>query len=365
MKILYAIQGTGNGHLARATELVPLLNEIAQTDILISGIQCDLHLPFKVDYQKYGASFIFGKKGGVNIFKTIFKQRPLRFFFDVLTLPVNEYDLVLCDYEPISAWSCLFFGVPCIGISHQNAVLHPLSPKPNKNDRLGKFVLKYYAPVSHKFGFHFNALDNDCFNPVIRKEIRNAIPVNNSHYTVYLPAYSNNEIENILSSFQQIEWEVFSKHCKEPGRKNNILFRPVSSTDFTKSFISCAGILCTAGFETPAEALFMGKKLCVIPMKNQYEQWCNAAFLAKMGITVLTNLKEQENELGEWIKSGVGLKINYPDESKNLLNRIITHQQYENAAFAFYKGHVIDKLRPLQIKMISLKSQIHKIGSHR
>ncbi len=46
-------------------------------------------------------------------------------------------------------------------------------------------------------------------------------------------------------------------------------------------------MLCGAGFETPAEALFLGKKLMVIPMKGQYEQHINAASLKELGIPVL------------------------------------------------------------------------------
>jgi hypothetical protein len=38
-------------------------------------------------------------------------------------------------------------------------------------------------------------------------------------------------------------------------------------------------------FETPAEALFLGKKLLVIPMTGQYEQECNAAALAALMLT--------------------------------------------------------------------------------
>ena len=48
MKVLYAIQGTGNGHLSRAGEIVPMLNEYAQVDILISGSQADIKPNFPV-----------------------------------------------------------------------------------------------------------------------------------------------------------------------------------------------------------------------------------------------------------------------------------------------------------------------------
>ena len=36
MKVLYAFQGTGNGHIARAQEIIPILKKYAEVDILIS-----------------------------------------------------------------------------------------------------------------------------------------------------------------------------------------------------------------------------------------------------------------------------------------------------------------------------------------
>ena len=70
MKILYAIQGTGNGHISRAREIVPLLQAYGDLDILISGTQADVKLTQAIKYQLHGFSFVFGKNGGVNHFKT-------------------------------------------------------------------------------------------------------------------------------------------------------------------------------------------------------------------------------------------------------------------------------------------------------
>jgi len=323
LKILYAIQGTGNGHLARATEIVPMLNKLGDTDVLVSGIQGDIQLPFPVKYHFYGLSFIFGKKGGVSLWQTVRRSRPFRLLRDILKLPVNDYDLVICDFEPVTAWACKIRGKKCVGLSHQNAVLHPQAPKPAHHDLMGHFILKYYSPASVKYGFHFKALDEKNFTPVIRPDIRKKNPTNKGHYTVYLPAYSNEEIELILSQFPQYNWEVFSKHSKESYREGSIWFRPVSLNDFSESFVSCAGILCTAGFETPAEAIHMGKKLCVIPMKKQYEQACNAAFVGNMGIRVLTNWHESHKQLADWLQYDEPLKINYPDETFRILERLV------------------------------------------
>ena len=70
MKILYAIQGTGNGHLSRSMEIVPLLKQMAEVDVLVSGTQGDLELPFPVKYKLNGFGFIFGKSGGVDLWKS-------------------------------------------------------------------------------------------------------------------------------------------------------------------------------------------------------------------------------------------------------------------------------------------------------
>ena len=105
MKILYAIQGTGNGHLARATEIVPILKSMADTDVLISGTQADLKVPFNIDLNFSGMSFIVGQNGGVDIIKTIQRMPIVQFLNDVRNLPVNNYDLVISDFEPVTAWA--------------------------------------------------------------------------------------------------------------------------------------------------------------------------------------------------------------------------------------------------------------------
>lgn len=326
MKILYAIQGTGNGHLARATEIVPILKSMASTDVLISGTQSDLNVPFKIDYRFSGLSFIIGKKGGVSLIKTIQRMPVKQFFHDVTRLPVEQYDLVISDFEPVSAWACRLRGKTCVGLSHQNAVLHPSSPRPKYNDLVGKLILKRYAPATFHYGFNFKNSPPYIFPPVIRKDIRSAEITVNNHYSVYLPAYSDDQIRTVLSKIPQVEWQVFSKHSKTKYSVDNVHFQPVSLEEFTKSFLSCTGLICTAGFEGPAEAIYMGKKLCVIPMKKQYEQYCNAAYLKSMGIKVLDHFTNSSEELSEWVQHSTALQINFPDLTREILENILrTH----------------------------------------
>jgi uncharacterized protein (TIGR00661 family) len=324
MKILYAVQGTGNGHLSRAIDIIPYLQQIGDVDILVSGTQGDLVLPFPIKYSLRGLSFIFGKSGGVNLWKTILKADLRLLSKTIKSLPVHKYDLVINDFEPIAAWACYLQNKPCIALSHQAAVLSALAPQPEHKDMVGKLILNSYAPASVKYGFHFLPYDENIYTPVIRKAVRNQEVSDRGHYTVYLPSYDDDRLIKRLSAYKDVQWEVFSKHNKKPKHIKNITIAPVNSEQFTKSMARSSGVLCGAGFETPAEALYMGKKLLVIPMQNQYEQQLNAAALQEMGVPVIKSLKaKQEPAIAEWLKDGKKIAVNYPDKTQEIIYSII------------------------------------------
>jgi len=334
MKILYAIQGTGNGHLSRSMDIVPLLKKMGDVDVLVSGTQGDLALPFQVKYVFHGFGFVFGKKGGVDIWASFLKSRFRKFIQEINTLPVEDYDLVINDFEPVSAWACYMKNKPCIGLSHQSAVLSPNAPKPDDADMMGRLILKQYAPVTAQYGFHFEKYDVNIFTPVIRQQVRDQKISNKGHYTVYLPAYDDKRLVKYLSEFKDVKWDVFSKHNKKTFKHKNISIQPIDNEKFIKSMAESAAVLCGGGFETPAEALYMGKKLLVIPMKTQYEQQLNAAALKQMGVTVVKSLKPKHNDIIlDWINNGKIIPVNYPDTTQAILNLVFEHHAHSSTAF--------------------------------
>ena len=42
MRIFYAVQATGNGHIARALEILPYLKQYGEVDIFLSGTNAQL-----------------------------------------------------------------------------------------------------------------------------------------------------------------------------------------------------------------------------------------------------------------------------------------------------------------------------------
>jgi uncharacterized protein (TIGR00661 family) len=325
MKVLYAIQGTGNGHLSRARDIIPVLeSKKIELDILVSGTQADIDIPYPITYQLKGWSFIFGKKGGVDMWRTYLRTNAARLQKEIKSIPVAKYDLIINDFEPVTAWACKLQQRSCIGFSHQAAVLAPGVPKPGKNDPMGKFILRKYAPTTRAYGLHFKEYSENIFTPIVRQEIRKTTRSSKNHYTVYLPSYSDDKILNILSKVKGIQWEVFSKHTRTNFFWNNISVRKINNDGFIKSMASCKGMLCGAGFETPAEVLHMGKKLIVIPMKSQYEQQCNAAALKEMGVPIVKSLKMKHlGKLQDWVESDRKVEVYYPDITETIIDRIL------------------------------------------
>src|SRR5690606_13825912 len=324
MKILYAIQGTGNGHLCRAMDVIPCLQQLGDVDVLISGIQADIELPFEVKYRYHGLSFIFGKSGGIDFWRTFMSSTIRRFIQEINAVPVEKYDLIINDFEPITAWACHTKEIPCVGLSHQIGAMHPSSPKPEETDMMGRFIMKHYAPVTDGYGVHFIRYHESIFTPVIRNEVREANVTENGHYTVYLPAYDDAYLLKHLSKFKDVRWEVFSKHNTTPIHLKNISINPIDSAAFIQSMASSEGVLCGAGFETPAEALYLKKKLMVVPMKNQYEQHLNAAALEEMGVPVIPSLKRKfELDMELWLNNVDRVHVEYLDNTFEIVENIV------------------------------------------
>jgi uncharacterized protein (TIGR00661 family) len=312
VKILYAIQGTGNGHIARAEDIVPILRLQGDVDVFVSGAQADIKLPYAVKYKSKGLSFYFGKSGGVDLIKTFRRNSSKEVYREIKKFPVEKYDLVVNDFEPITAWACMRKEIPCVALSHQSALLSPLTPRPKTFDPVGEWILKNYAPVHHYVGFHFSRFDKNIFTPVIRERVRSAKVENKGHYTVYLPAYDDKKLVPLLTRLPKVKWHIFSKHAKKPYHVGKLSVFPVNNEEFTLSLASCNGVLCGAGFETPAEALYLRKKLLVVPMKRQYEQHYNAAALKQMGVPVLKKVKKKSIEkIQAWIDGDDHIAVEY------------------------------------------------------
>lgn len=325
MKIFYAIQATGNGHISRAMELIPYLQEHGTIDIFLSGNNSHLSLDFPIKYRSKGLSLYYNSSGSLDYWKILRGIHPFTLRKEIQELPVEKYDLVINDFEFITAAACARKKVHSIQVGHQASFQSSFVPRPTNRNAIGEWVLKNYAKAADYVGLHFDQYDDFILHPVIKKEILNAQPIDKGHITVYLPSYSDHYLENVFRQHSDLRFHIFSKEVKQETQRNNILLVPVAKDKFNKSLVECHGIITGAGFETPAEALYLGKKILAIPAGGQYEQLCNAAALEKLRVVCPEKVNESFRPLlSRWIESSQPITLKFADTVPRLINRLLS-----------------------------------------
>lgn len=332
MKILYAVQATGNGHISRAHQLYPYLQEYGEVDILLSGSNSTLPVELPVKYRARGLSLFYNQCGGLNYWRSFSEFSWKRVKKEARDLPVDNYDIIINDFDHITARACSQKGVPSIQFGHQASFMSDATPRPEKRSILGEFILKNYAPATHYVGLHFGRYDSFVFPPIIKEIFLNARPVNHGHITVYLPSYNKLYLTEIFKEASPVPIHWFAKEVTQPYTVGNIHYFPIDQNYFNDSLIHCHGLLTGGGFETPAEALYLGKKLLTIPIQGQYEQECNTAALQKAGIARLRVLDHKSSHIFfEWIHSNGnlhGLEANNIQETLSfIMNKAHTWTQ--------------------------------------
>ena len=292
MKIFYAVQATGNGHISRATEILPYLERYGNVDIFLSGSNHSLKTKLPIAYRSKGVSLFYNSVGAVDLYKTLSSIHLKKIFDEARFLPVEKYDLVINDFECITSLACKMKKIPSVHFGHQASFQSDKTPRPIKKEFSGEWVLKNYAKGSHTIGLHFNSYDKGIYSPIIKSKILESNPKDLGHITIYLNHFADETIITQLLKLKSHKFELFSNKTETPYTIENVKVFPVNSEMFNQSLINCHGIITGAGFETPAEALYLGKKLMVIPLKGQYEQKCNAAALEEFNVMVIDTIDE-------------------------------------------------------------------------
>jgi uncharacterized protein (TIGR00661 family) len=304
MRIFYAVQATGNGHISRANQIIPILKKHGHVDVLLSGNNFSLKPDFTVKFKSKGISLYYNQCGSVNLQKTVFSNAVFNAFKDARQLSLESYDLVINDFDFVTSLACNFQKVPSIHFGHQASFKSKKVPRPSKKDPIGELVLSHFAKAPYQVGLHFKSYDRGIFPPIVKEKITKAKPKDGGYYSIYLPSIDQFCIYESLKRVKNIQFHWFTHDAKEPRQDGNIKILPIGDGTFTQSLINSSGLITGGGFETPAEALYMGKKLLSIPIQKHYEQQCNAAALEEMGVSVLHNpdLDKFDSHISEWIE---------------------------------------------------------------
>ena len=314
MKIFYAIQATGNGHISRAVQLYPYLKKFGAVDFFMSGNNASLNVDIPIKYKSKGCSLHYSKCGGLDYWEIAKNINPLQMYRDAKALPLSDYDVVINDFDSVTALASKIQKVKSVQFGHQASFKSKLTPRSENNNLMGELVLQKYAPANKYLGLHFKEYDTFIHPPIIKDDIVNAAPTDLNHISVYLPSFDKDCLENAFRKVGDIQFHWFLNDIKKPYSVGNITYFPVNQKLFNDSLISSHGIITGGGFETPAEALYLNKKVLSIPIQKHYEQECNAAALKLLGVPVLSKVGNHfHDEIDNWLNG----KIVYPKIEAN------------------------------------------------
>lgn len=311
MKILYGVQATGNGHITRARAMAPALKRTGlKVDYLFSGREpqrlFDMQ-PFG-DYRcREGLTFCT-QKGKIALGPTFKKIKPTRFIREVRDLDVSGYDLILSDFEPVTAWAGRAAGKRVVGLGHQYAFLHPIPQY--RGNPLGPLITRFFAPADIRLGLHWHHFDQPILPPIAPVAIK-PTAVENDLYLVYLPFECLDAIRNLLLDITEYRFAIYHPGATH-SNEGHLMFRPPSRDGFQQTMARAAGVIGNAGFGLASEALQLGKKLLVKPLKGQPEQYSNA--LALELLEVAQSMKTLDRRaLNNWLENWQPHKVRYPD----------------------------------------------------
>ncbi|TRW48673.1 glycosyltransferase [Aliidiomarina halalkaliphila] len=317
MKILIGVQGTGNGHISRCHALAEALRkrDDIKADYLVSGRAQNKLFDMDIfgDYAwRPGLSFAV-REGRVSFLDTLSNNPWAQFWQDVRALDLSSYDLVVTDFEPVTAWAARRQGVRCIGMGRQYAFFRStptLSPS-----LLQRAMLKQFAPCDTMLGMHWENIGEHVIPPLIHGE-QTAQPSLQREVLVYLPFEPVSRIAALLANFPEYNFSVYHPDAV-PHIDGHVRYYEPSRPGFAQSFAKAEGVITNAGFETSSEALARGKKLLVKPLLGQFEQLANARCLRERRLaSVMENLNV--NHVEEWLEMNRPVRMDWPDVAPEL-----------------------------------------------
>lgn len=350
MKILFGVQGTGNGHITRCRTLALAFKEAGvEVDYIFSGRDPKDYFDMQAfsQYRTFSGMTFETTNGKINLRKTIKRIHAFRLIKDVKELDLSDYDCIISDFEPVSAWAAKHQQLDCIGISNQ-AVTQYIQPK--EYGFIARAIMKFYAPVSRPIALHWFHFDHPLIPPIVDKLEPSQ---QKDHIVVYLPFESIEDIKSLLTPFSDQTFYCFHPSIKQSEQVGHISLHPLCRDHFTRSVAQSAGIITNTGFALISEALVLGKKILTKPVSGQFEQLYNADCLEKLDLAQVMQTLEQD-KVKHWLTLPSPDPVVYPNVAKELVNWIVNNQKEDFAQLSRrlwsqvkYPAHVENKIRQL------------------
>jgi uncharacterized protein (TIGR00661 family) len=305
MRFLFLIQGEGRGHLTQALSFAAILKKEQHElvgvvvgksprrqvpDFFVQKIGVALTLVESPNFETDGLEkkILLGKTIRKSLAKIPSYWNSLQ---KIHTLIQEKHpEIVVNFYEPLAGLYHLLFAPKLAfwAIGHQYLEKHPeFTFDPNRG--LEKVLFRLHTRLtswgaSERLALSFLPKENrngvHVVPPLLREEVKELTISQEDFYLTYMvnPGYAE-EVLSFARNNPRVQIKAFWD--KKGAAENeyplpNLSFHQVNDQKFLEAMAACKGLLCTAGFESVCEAMFLGKPVVMVPIAGQYEQACNA-----------------------------------------------------------------------------------------
>jgi uncharacterized protein (TIGR00661 family) len=203
--------------------------------------------------------------------------------------------------------------------------------------RFTRILFPYiYTPIKNVIASHFFHFNQHILPPFLSKTITDhKLKANSKDNVLVYLAWE--ELEKMIALLHKIDKKHFIYYCDIQNEKRikNVTLKPFSENGFKNDLIESKHLITNAGFQLPAEALFIGKKILCKPLDGQPEQEHNAKILNDLGYATISKTIDI-NSINNWLHSSKKIKIDFP----NPLELIVDIIENKNKDFTYE----IDKL---------------------
>lgn len=300
MKILYGVPGEGMGHATRSKVMIEHL--LLKYDVqVVSSSRAfkflkeafgnrvheikGLHFAYKNAQVSKLGTFMLNLKHAPETLLHNFSQY----------LIINKQfkpDLVISDFESFTHVFAKAHKLPLISIDNMQVMNRckldiKISAEERENYTLAKSIVKAKVPgCLHYFvTSFFDAApvkeNTSIVPPIIRKAILEARPRAGDHVLMYQTSSSFGEVKQILKQLPGITFYVYGMNRNE--QDENVIFKSFSEQGFINDLASAKAVIANGGFSFISEAVYLQKPVYSFPIKGQFEQWMNAAYIDKLG----------------------------------------------------------------------------------
>ncbi len=316
MRFLFIIQGEGRGHLTQAISFAQLIRSQGHELVsVVVGKSKRRELPdffrkeisspiLSVDSPNFECD---AQQRKIQLGKTIWKNAlRLPVFWKSLqaidqAVKTAQPDVILNFYDLLGGFYNLFFQPKARFwvIGHQYLIWHPdFHFAPNR--RLEKFLFQLNTLMTAMGADEILALsflqqkksgsNLRVVPPLLRKEVITLNPIQRDFFLAYMvnPGYSE-EVIRYAKKYPHLQIKAYWDKKDAAEVENplpNLSFHRVNDRTFLEDMAACKGLVCTAGFESVCEAMYLGKPVMMIPVAGQYEQACNALDAEASGVGI-------------------------------------------------------------------------------